>query len=149
MRKKIKRKLIIIFISILFASKKANTSPLPGADGFLCRPSNQHISRASKGTSAVLREHPNNENKPVSYYVSELDSIFDDIQLQRKYKHSDDFGIYDNYNPVNRKLFRDDHMKSVKPKDGTFHGYPAIHYLDETTGLNVIINKTTKRFVSG
>ena len=40
-------------------------------------------------------------------------------------------------------------MNSVKPKDGTFHGDPVIHYLDETTGLNVIINKNTKRFVSG
>jgi hypothetical protein len=51
-----------------------------------------------------------------------------------------------------RKLFRDaliDHMKSVKPKDGTFHGDPVIHYLDETTGLNVMINLETKKFISG
>lgn len=37
-------------------------------------------------------------------------------------------------------------MKTVKTKDGTLHGEPVIH---ETSGLNVIINKNNKRFVSG
>lgn len=40
-------------------------------------------------------------------------------------------------------------MKSVIPMDGTFHGDAVYHYLDNDTGLNVMINKNTKKFISG
>jgi len=81
-----------------------------------------------------------------------LDSIFEDIQLQKKYKHAFNFGIDGNYNLKNKQLFRQrliDHMKSVIPMDGTFHGDAVYHYLDNDTGLNVMINKNTKKFISG
>ena len=155
-RRKRKRRLSIIVGLVFYFSSKVNAVPIPGADGFACRPSNQHITRSSTSISTVLKEHPNNENKPnennVSYYDSELNSIFEDIQLQRKYKHSPDFGIYGNYNLKNKKLFRQtliDHMKSVTAIDGTFHGDPVYHYLDKNTRLNVMVNKTTKKFISG
>ena len=34
----------------------------------------------------------------------------------------------------------------VKP--GTYHGVPVYHYLDPDTKLNVMIDKSSKRFIS-
>ena len=40
-------------------------------------------------------------------------------------------------------------MRSAKPISGTCHGIEVTHYFNKDTGLNVIINKNTKCFVSG
>ena len=39
-------------------------------------------------------------------------------------------------------------MRKFKPKPGTYHGIDVKHYLDENTGLNVMITTGTKRFLS-
>ena len=65
-----------------------------------------NLSRALKGVSTTLRERSQNGNKSnVVYYSSEFDSIFENRQLQRKYKHSKDFGVIGDYNPVNNKNY--------------------------------------------
>ena len=136
--------------------------PLPGAYGFgnakppQCR--NHGIqSRAATAISTSVRESPNNNNdnqsnkKNDSYYCSEFDCIFDSNQVQSKYKHAPDFGIDGNYNPVNGQLFQEaliDHMREFEPRPGTYHGREVDHYLDADTGLNVIVDKNSKRFLS-
>ena len=59
------------------------------------------------------------------------------------------YNINGNYNRVNGQLFQEaliNHMKQFKPISGTYHGRPVDHYLDPKTGLNVIVDKQTKRF---
>lgn len=85
--------------------------PIGRVDGFLLPKSPKsrnmgNLSRALKGVSTTLRERSQNGNKSnVVYYSSEFDSIFENRQLQRKYKHSKDFGVIGDYNPVNNKNY--------------------------------------------
>lgn len=160
-RRKRKRRLSIVVGLVLYVcskGSKANAVPIGGVDGFLvpkpprCR-NMGNLSRASTGVSTTLRERPQNGNSSnVIYYSSEFDSIFENRQLQRKYKHSKDFGVLGNYNPVNGKVFRDkiiEHMRSAERINGTYHGKEVMHYFNEDTGLNVMINSETKKFISG
>ena len=39
-------------------------------------------------------------------------------------------------------------MREFKPRPGSFHGKEVDHYLDPDTGLNVMIHKNSKRFIS-
>ena len=90
--------------------------------------------------------------KNFSYYSSEFDCKFLYSQLQAKFKHAFRFGIKGNYKTENRKLFFEallKHMREFKPISGTYHNKPVYHYLDVETGLNVMINKETKQFLSG
>lgn len=152
-----KRAFSIIVGLTFYAYSKVNAVPIVGADGFLlpkppqCR-NMGNLSRASTGVSTILRERSQNGNANVSYYSSEFSSIFEDRQLQRKYKHSSDFGVEGSYNPVNRRLFRDkimEHMRLAKPINGTYRGLEVTHYFNKDTGLNVIIDLETKKFISG
>ena len=164
MAKKRKRKIIISFlVGLSIYRSAASGAPLPGAYGFQnikppqCR--NYGIqSRPATGISTTVRESPTNNNdnesnkKNVSYYCSELDCIFDSRQIQAKYKHAPLFGVDGNYNPINGGLFREaliDHMREFKPISGTYHGKEVYHYLDPESGLNVMVDKKTKRFISG
>ena len=62
-----------------------------------------NFSRASTGMSTTLQERSQNGNSSnVVHYSSEFDSIFENRQLQRKFKHSKDFGVLGNYNIVKR-----------------------------------------------
>lgn len=87
------------------------------------------------------------------FYNSEVNCYFSKRQLQRKFKHAVDFGIDGNYNPENVKKFETalvDHMKLVvEPIDGSYHGIPVYHYFNEKTGLNVMIKKDNRTFMSG
>ena len=150
-----KRNLVLVCLYwCLLISNSAQGAPLPGADALLCPYSTQHISRASTALSASVQGNQGNGSKKgdVSYFHSELDCIFEYTQLQAKYKHAHQFGVDGNYNIVNRKLFKEaliDHMMEIKPIKGTFHKKPVLHYLDEVTGLNVIVDRNTKKFISG
>jgi hypothetical protein len=78
---------------------------------------------------------------------------FSDIQLQKKYKHAEDFGLPKNFNSQNAKAFQNainNHIGSGKTVkiEGTYRGDPVTHYLDPTTGLNVISDKSGN-FISG
>ena len=89
-----------------------------------------------------------------NFYNSEVDCYFSDRQLQKKYKHARSFGIRDsNYKPVNAKAFEKalvNHMKLVeKPINGSYHKKAVYHYYDNTTKLNVMVNKDDKTFISG
>lgn len=157
-RRKRKRRLSIILGLVFYFSSKVNAVPIGGVDGFLllkplrCR-NMVNISRASTGVSTTLRKRPQNGNKQnVVYYSSEFDSIFEDRQLQRKYKHSKNFGVIGDYSPVNGKLFREkiiEHMRSAERINGTYRRKEVIHYFNKDTGLNVMINSETKKFLSG
>jgi hypothetical protein len=73
--------------------------------------------------------------------------------LQKKFKHAKDFGIKGNYNPTNAKAFEDAirkhvHNPAVQPITGTYHGKPAIIYVDPNTGLAVITDPSGN-FISG
>ena len=74
-------------------------------------------------------------------------------QLQAKYKHAGDFGVDGNYSPANGAKFNDaitTHINSpgVQKITGTYRGNPVTHYLDPSTGLNVIVDPSGA-FVSG
>ena len=74
-------------------------------------------------------------------------------QLQKKFKHAADFGVTGNYSKANATKFSEAINKHINSPDvikinGTYRGDPAIHYLDPTTGLNVI-SDTAGNFISG
>lgn len=73
-------------------------------------------------------------------------------QLQAKFKHAADFGVTGNYNKTNAARFSaalNEHINAPGTQviTGTYHGDAVTHYLDPTTGLNVIARNGT--FVSG
>jgi RHS repeat-associated protein len=72
-------------------------------------------------------------------------------QLQAKFKHAIDFGVRGNYSKATAAQFSaalNQHINAARVIQGTYKGQAVIHYLNPTTGVNVI-TKTTGEFVSG
>jgi hypothetical protein len=64
-------------------------------------------------------------------------------QLQKKFKHAGDFGVGGNYSKANAAKFSSamhQHMNAPGTQRivGTYRNDPAIHYLDPSSGLNVV-----------
>ena len=73
-------------------------------------------------------------------------------QLNKKFKHADDFGVEGNNNFANQQKFREAinaHVDSPGTDriEGTYRGQDVVHYVDPTTGLNVVTTPDGK-FVS-
>ena len=74
-------------------------------------------------------------------------------QLQAKFKHAGDFGVFGNYSKANASKFSsaiNQHINSagIRTINGTYRGQSVIHYLNPNTGLNVISNPAGQ-FISG
>jgi len=74
-------------------------------------------------------------------------------QLQAKFKHAADFGVSGNYSKANAAKFSaaiNQHINAagVQAINGTYRGQAVIHYLNPSTGLNVI-SSPTGQFISG
>lgn len=74
-------------------------------------------------------------------------------QLQKKFKHAEDFGIDGNYNLDNAKKFNEAIQKHINSPDvkeftGIYHGDPVIFHVDPNTGL-MVMNKSDGTFISG
>jgi hypothetical protein len=166
--KKFKKKLIKIFVSFLFICSftvnSAQGTPLPGAEAFpvtyICR-KRETYSRQATGLRTDLKKTPNHENIPRENkarhdrHFAEFNHTLEDSQIQAKFKHAKDFGVRGNGNRENYELWKDgliEHMKkdTVKRIEGKFRkNIDVIHYFEEGTGLNVMINATNNKFISG
>jgi len=72
-------------------------------------------------------------------------------QLQAKFKHAIDFGVKGNYSKSTAVEFSaalNQHINAARVIQGTYKGQAVIHYLNPTTGVNVI-TKITGEFISG
>jgi hypothetical protein len=74
-------------------------------------------------------------------------------QLQAKFKHAGDFGVTGNYSRANaaefsRAIHQHINSPSVRTIQGTYHTQTVTHYLDPSTGLNVIADPAGN-FISG
>ena len=164
MSRKRKRKFLLAFILALsIRSTKVNADLF--AEGFRLDPFPQKAPKSRpyswykpnfptwrRVPRTMLEARKSNGAKNFSYYSSEFDCKFFYSQLQAKFKHAFRFGIKGNYNKENRKLFFEallNHIRQFKPISGTYHNKLVYHYLDPETGLNVMINKETKQFLSG
>ncbi|MEM9189039.1 MAG: colicin D domain-containing protein [Myxococcota bacterium] len=81
------------------------------------------------------------------------DITFSDRQIQKKFKHAEDFGVEGNYNRTTAGEFRaaiGDHIDAPGTQriNGTYRGDPVVHHLDPNTGLNVV-EDASGNFVSG
>jgi RHS repeat-associated protein len=68
-------------------------------------------------------------------------------QVQKKFKHADDFGVEGDYNPRSAAEFEGklrDHIDSPDTIaiDGEYRGQPVTHYIDPKTGKNVIVDSS-------
>ena len=75
------------------------------------------------------------------------------LQLQKKFKHAEDFGVTGNYSPANAQRFDDAIQAHVNAPgtqriEGTYRNNPVVHHVDPDTGLNVITTPDND-FVSG
>jgi RHS repeat-associated protein len=74
-------------------------------------------------------------------------------QLQKKFKHANDFGVSGNYNSANASKFQkaiEDHLANADTKviNGTYRGQSVTHYVNPNTGLNVM-KDASGNFLSG
>lgn len=74
-------------------------------------------------------------------------------QLQAKFKHAGDFGVVGNYSKANAGKFSsaiNQHINSagVQTIQGTYKGQSVIHYVNPSTGSNVI-SSPIGQFISG
>ncbi len=74
-------------------------------------------------------------------------------QLQKKFKHAGDFGVVGNYTKANAGKFSsaiNQHINASGTQviQGTYRGQSVVHYLNPTTGLNVI-SSPSGQFISG
>ena len=146
------KKLVMIFLLCWNLNvKKAPSAPLPGADGFVVRP-NQCRNYGIPSRAATLAGSKLNNNQQDSYYEPSLNSTFEKKQLQKKFEHAKDFGVEGNYNPANRDLYQKkliEHMKSTHACLGTYKGHDVYHYYNPNTDLNVMVNGSNNKFISG
>ena len=85
------------------------------------------------------------------YHESSLDTFFKRKQLQKKFKHAEDFEILGKYNIQNKELFLKklmEHMKFNHARIWTYRNRKGIHYYNKKTDLNVMINPETNKFIS-
>lgn len=78
---------------------------------------------------------------------------FERKQLQAKYKHAKDFGVDEPWNKNAAAAYQsslESHVQnpSTVRIPGTYRGDPVIHYLNPSTGLNVVTD-TSNNFISG
>jgi len=159
MARKNRNKILGILLLLWFLKvPQIQSAPLPGAYGF----TPIYILRGKvireNALSTRLEQNLNNQNRPertdISQYIPEFDCTIDNRQIQKKFKHATDFEVSGNYNPENAQLFKDriiQHMKnpSTKILEGTFKTTEVTHYFDLKTGLNVMFNNETNKFISG
>lgn len=74
-------------------------------------------------------------------------------QLQRKFKHTSDFGISGSYNSANARNFNraiQQHVNSAATKQiqGTYRGNPVTFHVNPNTGL-MVVQRSNGGFVSG
>jgi hypothetical protein len=74
-------------------------------------------------------------------------------QLQAKFKHAKDFGVAGNYSKANaaefsRAIHQHINRPGVRAIQGTYHKQPVTHFLDPSSGLNVIADPAGN-FISG
>ncbi|WP_211314278.1 colicin D domain-containing protein, partial [Salinicola socius] len=74
-------------------------------------------------------------------------------QLQKKFKHAEDFGVSGNYSPANAKKFNQaiqDHLNASGTKEisGMYRGHSVTFHTDSNSGLTVIQNPNGS-FLSG
>ncbi|HEU5128588.1 MAG TPA: colicin D domain-containing protein [Glycomyces sp.] len=75
------------------------------------------------------------------------DSVtFSDKQLNKKFKHAEDFGIEGNNNRANQQKFKEALIEHVDAPgtqriEGTYRGQDVIHYVDPATGRNVMTDR--------
>lgn len=88
---------------------------------------------------------PNNSNsQSKSYFDSVLNTIFENKQLQKKFKHASQFGVLKNYNSATLRLFREELIKHMKANTACFDHYrnkPIYYYYNSDTKLNLITTK--------
>ena len=152
--------LTILLLIWLLKVSQVQAVPLPGADGFVVRPNtprcrrNQNQCRNygifSRAATSAGSQHNNNQQD--SYYEPSLNSTFEKKQLQKKFEHAKDFGVEGNYSPANRDLYQKkliEHMKSTHACLGTYRGQDVYHYYNPKTDLNVMVNRSNNKFISG
>ncbi|HVG60308.1 MAG TPA: colicin D domain-containing protein [Hyalangium sp.] len=64
-------------------------------------------------------------------------------QLQKKFKHAQDFGVTSDYNPENARLFERALLAHVQDEAtqiiaGTYRGKPVTHFFNPSSHLNVV-----------
>jgi hypothetical protein len=64
-------------------------------------------------------------------------------QLQKKWKHAGDFGVTVNYSPANAARYQEALERHIADPNtlvinGTYMGAPVTHFVNPTTGLNVV-----------
>jgi len=90
------------------------------------------------------------QNRPEQ---SDVTVDFPDKQLQKKFKHSDDFGIDGSWGMENKEEFRQALQEHINDPDtimieGEFRGEEVTHYYNQRTGNNLIVDKDGE-FISG
>ena len=148
----------LLFVPLVPHSVEA--MPLPGADAFgnLNLPKCRNYGTNSRASTSLSKsDSPNINNQDnkmtITDYNSEFDVLFNNRQLQSKFKHAESFGVVGNFNTNNLKLFKEktlNHMKnpSTKQIQGTWKGNDVDHYFNSDNSLNVIFDAETKNFIS-
>ena len=159
-KENIKKLLIILLLFWDLNVKEVRSAPLQGANGFVVRPNtprrrgnqNQCRNYGIFSRSATSAGSQLNNNQQDSYYEPSLNSTFEKKQLQKKFEHAKDFGVEGNYNPANSDLYQKkliEHMKSTHACLGTYRGQDVYHYYNPNTDLNVMVNRSNNKFISG
>jgi hypothetical protein len=74
-------------------------------------------------------------------------------QLQAKFKHAPDFGVTGNYSKAkaaefSQAIHRHVNSPGVRSIQGTYHRQPVTHFLDPSSGLDVLVD-SAGNFISG
>ena len=114
----------LLFVPLVPHSVEA--MPLPGADAFgnLNLPKCRNYGTNSRASTSLSKsDSPNINNQDnkmtITDYNSEFDVLFNNRQLQSKFKHAESFGVVGNFNTNNLKLFKEkilNHMKNPSTK---------------------------------
>jgi hypothetical protein len=86
--------------------------------------------------------------------LGQEDFTINDVQLQKKWKHARDFGISENWNTANARLFREALTKFIQENPEvikeqiSYNNQPHIMYFDPCNQLQVLTDHSGN-FISG
>ena len=176
--KKKKVSIITFILFNIFRPSIVKSQLLPGVDGFAppgiyrnrglyyreCFPGNPNHMGNNINKYQFIDGRPfvphclcasNNRYTPWDRYLTYDRIVLKDEIVYRKYKHAKDFGV-EGKHPTreNREIFKDkiiDHLtnSTTKRKPGTYRNNDVIHYWNNKTDINFMINATTREMISG
>lgn len=173
---KVSKKILFIVFYGIFKPTLVKSQQLPGVNAFpqagiyrnrglfpkQCLPFTENsccnnINQPNFLTDRTFVVHPlwgSRRPSPYDRHIQEGNMHLKDRQIEQKYGHAKDFGVEGSKDRKNLETFKDkivEHLRepTTERLKGTYRKQQVEHFFNPETNLSIMINATTREFISG